>query len=104
LIFIFILFYAIIIKHTDPRWGRIGEGGSEDGYLVSEYANSWTLGFQYGTDGAPGDGNFLLGAITLKHFAANSLENSDNFTRTNFNVNVSNYMMSDYYFVSFLER
>lgn len=77
------------------------------------------------------DPKFLQGVITLKHFdgelqmidgrrlrgysqndllislsslfdnAANSLEDSDGFTRTNFNVNVSNGMLADYYLVPF---
>ena len=34
----------------DPRWGRNGEAGSEDPYLMSVFSLMYTLGFQNGTD------------------------------------------------------
>ena len=40
-------------------------------------------------------------AVTLKHWDAYSLENSDGFTRYNFNAVVSNYSLADTYFPAF---
>lgn len=40
-------------------------------------------------------------AVTLKHWDAYSLEDSDGFTRHNFNAIVSNYTLADTYFPAF---
>jgi beta-glucosidase-like glycosyl hydrolase len=47
-----------------PRWGRNGEGGAEDPYLMGEYAAAYTKGFQF----QGGDANttkYLTGILTL---------------------------------------
>lgn len=36
----------VINLNRDPRWGRNGEGGAEDPYLMGELAAAWTRGFQ----------------------------------------------------------
>jgi beta-glucosidase-like glycosyl hydrolase len=56
----------------------------------------YTIGAQTGEDT-----KFLKTAVTLKHDFAYSLENSDSFTRHNFNAIVSNATMMDTYFVAF---
>jgi beta-glucosidase-like glycosyl hydrolase len=37
----------VVNLNRDPRWGRNGEGGAEDPYLMGEYAAAYTKGFQY---------------------------------------------------------
>lgn len=44
---------------------------------------------------------FLQGVLTLKHMAANSLENSDLLTRHTIDVNLTRYLLADYYLVPF---
>jgi beta-glucosidase-like glycosyl hydrolase len=94
----------------DPRWGRNGEAGAECPYLMGQFALMWTRGFQYGA--LPGDDvaaakarRPLLGAVCLKHWAANTLEGGaageHGETRHNFNVNVSNWVLQDGYFPAF---
>jgi len=55
--------------NRDPRYGRIGESGTEDPFLMGQLGVAWTRGLQEGDD--PGH---LLVAITLKHFVANAVE------------------------------
>ena len=55
-----------------------------------------TRGLQLGEDE-----RYLKTAVTLKHWAAYSLENSDNFTRHNFNAVVSNFALANTYFPAF---
>lgn len=65
----------VINLNRDPRWGRNGEsGGAEDPYLMGEVAVAWTRGFQHGniTESA----GFLQGVLTLKHYVANTLDNT----------------------------
>eukprot|EP00040_Diaphanoeca_grandis_P032978 m.200909 g.200909 ORF g.200909 m.200909 type:complete len:864 (-) comp32782_c0_seq1:202-2793(-) len=87
----------------DPRWGRNGEAGSEDPYLMSMFSLAYTLGFQNGTFGnehsTPNE--FFRGLVTLKHWDANTLEDSDGFTRHTFDANVSNFVLQDSYFPAF---
>ena len=52
----------------DPRWGRTEESFGEDPYLVGEMAKGYLAGLH------GDDPKYLLGACTLKHFAANSNE------------------------------
>lgn len=59
----------VININRDPRWGRNGEGGAEDPYLMGELALAWTQGMQNGEDP-----RYVLVAITLKHFVANAVE------------------------------
>lgn len=61
---------------------------------MGELAKAWTLGFQ---QGGPANATFLQGIVTLKHMDANSLENSDLALRTDFNVNVPDWVLADYY-------
>lgn len=61
--------------------GRNGEGGTEDPYLMGQLGVAWTEGLQRGDDP-----NYIQVAVTLKHFDVNNLENSDGFTRHNFNA------------------
>ena len=69
--------------NRDPRWGRNGEGGAEDPYLMGVVAASFTKGFQFG-GGDPHSTKHLTGILTLKHYVANSLEN----TRINNSVTI----------------
>ena len=95
----------------DPRWGRNGEAGAEDPYLMSQYALQFTLGFQNDsaatTTRSRSTGTtepqlpYLNGVVTLKHWDANTLEDSDGFTRHNFNANVSKFGLQDGYFKPF---
>ena len=62
----------------DPRWGRNGEAGAEDPYLMSQYALQFTLGFQNDsaatTTRSRSTGTtepqlpYLNGVVTLKHW------------------------------------
>ena len=67
--------------------GSGGSGSSSSG--SSSSGSSSAIGPSTG----PGEPGFLQGVVTLKHFDANSLENSDGETRTTVDVNVSNYML-----------
>eukprot|EP00039_Didymoeca_costata_P017511 m.324676 g.324676 ORF g.324676 m.324676 type:complete len:878 (-) comp16544_c0_seq6:89-2722(-) len=91
----------VINLNRDPRWGRNGEGGTEDAFLMGELAKSWITGFQYGGKSVEEFTGPLQAAITLKHYAANSLENTGNYTRHNFDANVSDFVLADYYLVPF---
>ena len=100
----------VLNLNRDPRWGRNGESGSEDPYLTSQYALMFTLGFQNGSAAAGAgvandvgdfESPFFPGVATLKHWNANSLEDSDGFTRHNYNANVSLYTLQDAYFRAF---
>ena len=100
----------VINLNRDPRWGRNGEGGSEDPFLMGQLAASWTEGFQQGR--AVDSAGYLQGVLTLKHYVANSLDNTivpdditidgqhytkgSQVTRTNVNVDVPNYMLQEY--------
>ena len=103
----------VINLNRDPRWGRNGEGGSEDPYLMGEVAASWTKGFQYGNE-TEATAKFLQAVITVKHYVANSLDNtiprSDmhvdgqdyrkgvEVNRHTTDVNVSNAQLQEYLF------
>eukprot|EP00041_Stephanoeca_diplocostata_P008138 m.117691 g.117691 ORF g.117691 m.117691 type:complete len:917 (+) comp17191_c0_seq1:436-3186(+) len=97
----------VINLNRDPRWGRNGEGGLEDAYAMGELATAWTQGFQHprASLNANRSEPLLQGVITLKHMAANSLENTFPFTRHTFDANstygVSPYVMADYYLKPF---
>lgn len=69
----------VININRDPRWGRNGEGGAEDPYLMGQLAEHWTFGLQQGDTSSTKDPNFnadnyIQVAVTLKHFVANALE------------------------------
>ena len=80
----------------DPRWGRSMEVPGEDPLINGRYGAAYTLGMQNGEDG-----RYLRAITTLKHWDAYSLENSDGFTRYNFNAVVSNFTLADTYFPAF---
>ena len=80
----------------DPRWGRACETPGEDPLVSGRYGMAYTEGLQLGEDA-----RFVKVAVTLKHDFAYSLEDSDGFTRHNFNAIVSNATLADTYFVAF---
>eukprot|EP00041_Stephanoeca_diplocostata_P027569 m.760704 g.760704 ORF g.760704 m.760704 type:complete len:805 (-) comp23202_c0_seq2:335-2749(-) len=86
----------VINLNRDPRWGRNGEGGAEDPYLMGQLGMAWTEGLQNGKDS-----RYLQVAVTLKHYDANSLESSDGFTRHTVDASISKYVLSDYYWKQF---
>jgi len=75
----------------DPRWGRTEESFGEDPYLVGEMAKGYLAGLH------GDDPNYLLGACTLKHFAANSNET----TRLSSSSNLDARNMHEYYLATF---
>eukprot|EP00041_Stephanoeca_diplocostata_P002713 m.29340 g.29340 ORF g.29340 m.29340 type:complete len:940 (+) comp13702_c0_seq1:79-2898(+) len=77
----------------DPRWGRFQESVSEDPWLNGAYAAAFVRGFQGSGDGV----SYVKTAACCKHFFAYSLENSDGYTRHNFNANVSAQDMMETY-------
>ena len=90
---------------TDCLWsagGRNGEGGTEDAYAMGELAKAWTRGLQSPRPSKLNSSRELLQVVvTLKHFAVNTLENTDPWTRTSFDANASfgvgNFALADYY-------
>jgi beta-glucosidase-like glycosyl hydrolase len=106
----------VLNLNRDVRWGRNGESGPECPFLMSMFSSSFTLGFQRGLTNAEQlprhafadvppvqtkENPFLNGVVTIKHWDGNSLEDSDGFTRHNFNDNVSDFVLSDSYFPAF---
>ncbi|GMI18247.1 hypothetical protein TrLO_g7055 [Triparma laevis f. longispina] len=89
----------VINLSRDPRWGRIGEGGTEDSYWMGEVGIAWSDGFQNAS--YMNENKFLQGVVTLKHMAVNSLENSDGLSRGTIDVQVEKYMLADYYLKPF---
>ena len=89
----------VLNMNRDPRWGRNGEGGTEDPYLMGELGVAWTRGLQEGDPDVPSEAAnpYVLVAATLKHFDANSLEDSDGFTRHTFDANVSAQVRSPHH-------
>ena len=75
----------------DPRWGRTEESYGEDPYLVGEMAKGYLAGLH------GDDPNYLMGACTLKHFAANSNET----TRLSSSSNLDARNMHEYYLATF---
>ena len=55
------------------QWGRNGEGGTEDPYLMGEYAAAYTRGFQFQ---GKNNSKYLTAILTLKHYVANSVDNT----------------------------
>jgi len=78
--------------HRDPRWGRNFETSSEDPLLLAEYAKAFTSGIQNGEDS-----RYIKAVVTLKHWIAYSLESYGNYTRHNFDAQVSAFDMADTY-------
>jgi beta-glucosidase-like glycosyl hydrolase len=94
--------------NRDPRWGRNGEGGTEDPFLMGSLGAAWSRGLQTGEDASR-----MLVAITIKHFVANSVEGlwtedgqswgTKNATigRHTIDVNMSKYSLQDTYWPAF---
>lgn len=85
--------------HTqDPRWGRNQEVATEDPTVNGRFGMQYTRGLQEGEDD-----RYLQAVVTLKHWDAYSLEDSDGFTRHTFNAIVSNQTIADTYWPAFQE-
>jgi beta-D-xylosidase 4 len=82
--------------NRDPRWGRNQEVPSEEPLLNADFGVEYTRGLQGGEDG-----RYTKTVVTLKHWAAYSLEDADGFTRHNFNAQVSPYSLSSTYLPAF---
>ena len=82
--------------NRDPRWGRNQEVPSEDPYANGVFGTQYTLGLQQGQDD-----RYLQAIVTLKHWDAYSLEDSDGFTRHNFDAKLSNFTLADTYLPAF---
>ncbi|KAL3926276.1 MAG: hypothetical protein SGBAC_013538, partial [Bacillariaceae sp.] len=88
----------------DPRWGRNQEG--EDPFLTSVYARNFVSGLQNTSaeqENSSTDDEPLRIAACCKHFIANSLESWKNHTRHNFNAQISDEDLHDYYYQPFQE-
>jgi beta-glucosidase-like glycosyl hydrolase len=80
----------------EPRWGRNCEVCSEDPLVNGFFGQLYSQGVQGGEDP-----NHLKTVVTLKHWDAYSLEDSDGFTRNNFNAIVSPFALADTYWPAF---
>ena len=58
---------------------------------------AWTRGLQENA----ADPRYVQVAVTLKHYDANSLEDSDGFTRHTADANISKYALAEYYWPAF---
>ena len=81
-------------SRRDPRWGRFQESISECPVLNAHYVRAFIRGIQ-------GDGPVMKIAATCKHFYAYSLEDSDGFTRHDFDAVVSERDLRETYLVPF---
>jgi|EP01046_Picozoa_sp_COSAG06_P031429 beta-glucosidase-like glycosyl hydrolase len=92
----------VLNMNRDPRWGRNAEAGSECPFLTAAVGTAWTRGLQ---EGRGEETRFTQIAVTLKHFDANSLEGQSagdaGLTRHTVDVNVSKYLLRDYYWPAF---
>eukprot|EP00754_Rhynchopus_humris_P032175 Rhum_TRINITY_DN15382_c0_g1::Rhum_TRINITY_DN15382_c0_g1_i2::g.154467::m.154467/K15920/XYL4; beta-D-xylosidase 4 len=75
----------------DPRWGRNQEVPSEDPVINGLYGTYVTKRMQ----NSPDESRFLQGVNTLKHWNAYSLEDSEGFTRYDFDAQVNNLTFAD---------
>ena len=93
----------VVALNRDPRWGRNGEGGAEDPRLAGAYGAAWARGLQRGppTPASAGGGHQLQAVVTLKHYDAQTVEDSDGWDRHNISANVSRYMLMDSYLPAF---
>ena len=73
---------------------------SEDPLVNGAFGSLYTQGLQTGEDANP---ERIKVVVTLKHWDAYSLEDSDGFTRNNFNALVSNFSLADTYWPAFKE-
>ncbi len=93
----------------DPRWGRVLETTGEDPMLTGTFGVEYTRGLQEkapsssssttttttrsssNDDGSDnGDGGYLQAVVTLKHFAAYSVEDYEGVSRHNYDAEVTN--------------
>eukprot|EP01060_Flectonema_neradi_P029100 TRINITY_DN3946_c0_g1_i1.p1 TRINITY_DN3946_c0_g1~~TRINITY_DN3946_c0_g1_i1.p1 ORF type:complete len:738 (+),score=180.77 TRINITY_DN3946_c0_g1_i1:72-2216(+) len=79
----------------DPRWGRFQESVSEDPWINGAYASAFVRGMQ------GDDKKYTKLAACCKHFYGYSLENSDGYTRHDFNAIISPRDLSETYLVAF---
>ena len=75
----------------DPRWGRTEESYGEDPFLIGEMAKSYIAGLH------GNDPKYLLAGSLLKHFMANSNED----TRMTSSSNLDDRNLREYYSASF---
>ena len=73
------------------------EVASEDPKLNGDYGVAYTTGLQ----ASSADPRYLQAIVTLKHWDAYSLEDSDGFTRHNFNAIVGPGDLADSYMPAF---
>jgi beta-glucosidase-like glycosyl hydrolase len=76
----------------DPRWGRNQEVPSEDPYVNGVFGMQYTRGLQR-NDAI--DAARVQAIVTMKHWDAYTLEDSDGFTRHDFDAKVDNYTLAD---------
>ena len=85
--------------NRDPRWGRNQEVPGEDPFVNGLFGAAVTEGLQRSSL----DKRYLNAVSTLKHWDAYTLEDSDGFTRHNFNAIVDNFTLADTYFPAWKE-
>jgi beta-D-xylosidase 4 len=92
----------------DPRWGRNQEVPGEDPYLTSQYSKAFVEALQGTNDdsnsssSSSSSSKLRLGAC-CKHFLANSLERWGNYSRHNFNAQIDQEDLYNYYLPPFEE-
>jgi len=82
----------------DPRWGRILETTGEDPYLTGAFGAEYTSGLQSNVDVDP---DHLQAIVTLKHFAAYSVEDYGPESRHTFDAVISDYDAATTFFPAF---
>lgn len=83
--------------YRDPRWGRGQETPGEDPYLTSQYV----IHFVQGMQSSALDPNRLQVSACCKHFLGYDMENSDGYTRHNFDAHLTEYDLNHTYLVAF---
>ena len=85
----------VINLAREPRWGRNIETPGEDPYLTGEYAAAFVAGFEH----SPDDAAHLQASACCKHYAANSMEDSEvageHHTRYSMDANVTQQDLVD---------
>ena len=79
--------------NRDPRWGRNWEVATEDPFLGGQIGAAYAQGFQEGSNNSQP----LLGVITLKHWAAYTVEAN----RNGANSEVTRFDLTDSYLPAF---
>eukprot|EP01059_Diplonema_ambulator_P036219 TRINITY_DN8956_c0_g1_i1.p1 TRINITY_DN8956_c0_g1~~TRINITY_DN8956_c0_g1_i1.p1 ORF type:complete len:793 (+),score=284.79 TRINITY_DN8956_c0_g1_i1:41-2380(+) len=83
----------ININH-DPRWGRNQEVPSEDPTINGIFGAEITKGQQW----SEADNKYVMSVATIKHWDAYTLEDSDGYTRHNFDATIDNSTFADTFF------